>query len=295
MVSDTGSTSVRRDGVRRAFSTLGVVVVAAGAIFGADLFGVRERVLGSATPPSRPAAISPFVPVGSARGTETVLRSQPWWQRVRDLSGGATTTSAAFSIDARASQWRASWVCHTGRLLARLSAQSRPLINASCPASGTAYDTRSGRAQLQLSVGGPWELRVEQQVDVPLEEPPSPAITSPGTVAIRRGMFNRIDQTGTGQVILYRTASGDYLLRLTNFYVTPNVDLEIRLSPLLAPHSTRQFLSAPSVVVAPLDVTAGSLNFTVPRRVDPTRFRSVVIWCPLITSAYAAATLASAG
>jgi hypothetical protein len=33
------------------------------------------------------------------------------------------------------------------------------------------------------------------------------------------------------------------------------------------------------------------MNFLVPAGVDPSRYRSVVIWCPLITSAYAAATL----
>ncbi len=116
-------------------------------------------------------------------------------------------------------------------------------------------------------------------------------MTAPGTAVVRAGTFNRIDQTGTGRVAVYRTAAGGYAMRLTDFYVTPNVDLEIRLSPLKAPHSTRQFLATRSVLVAPLDVTTGSLNFIVPRGVDPTLYRSVVIWCPLITSAYAAATL----
>lgn len=33
------------------------------------------------------------------------------------------------------------------------------------------------------------------------------------------------------------------------------------------------------------------MNFAVPAEVDPAQYRSVVIWCPLIDSAYAAATL----
>ncbi|HSH59190.1 MAG TPA: hypothetical protein VK988_06010 [Acidimicrobiales bacterium] len=70
--------------------------------------------------------------------------------------------------------------------------------------------------------------------------------------------------------------------------MTPNVDLEIRLSPLEAPRSTAEFMSAPSALVAPLDVTAGSMNFAVPADVDPSQYRSVVIRCPLIDSAYAA-------
>jgi hypothetical protein len=60
---------------------------------------------------------------------------------------------------------------------------------------------------------------------------------------------------------------------------------------LRAPRSTRQYLSAPSKNVAALDITAGSMNFVLPAGVDPTRYRSVVIWCPIITSAYAAATI----
>ena len=43
-----------------------------------------------------------------------------------------------------------------------------------------------------------------------------------------------------------------------------------------------------SVWAAPLDVTTGSLNFTLPPDVNPARYRSVVVWCPIIDSAYAA-------
>jgi hypothetical protein len=96
---------------------------------------------------------------------------------------------------------------------------------------------------------------------------------------------------GTGTANVYRTADGTHLLRLDRFFVTANVDLELRLSPLEAPRSTEQYLSSPSVWVAPLDVTTGSLNFTLPADVDPSRYRSLVVWCPIINSAYAAATL----
>jgi hypothetical protein len=43
--------------------------------------------------------------------------------------------------------------------------------------------------------------------------------------------------------------------------------------------------------VAPLDITAGSTNLAVPDTVDPSQFRSVVIWCERLHSAYAAASL----
>jgi hypothetical protein len=275
---------------------VGVLLVVAAAIFGADAFGVRESVLGRATPAPRPVAVSPFVSVGTrAARPQSVLRSQPWWQRVRDLSGAATTTTTALKIDAGASQWRGAWSCRTGRLAVQVSAPPHPLLDAACPGTGTAYATQTGNAELRISASGPWTLKVDQQVDVPLEEPPLPAMSAPGATVVRRGTFYRIDQTGTGRLMVYRLATGAYALRLGSFYVSPNIDLEIRLSPLAAPHSTHQFLSTSSVVAAPLPITAGSLNFIVPRGVNPTRYRSVVIWCPLITSAYAAASLTSSG
>jgi hypothetical protein len=269
-----------------------VLVVIAAALVGANLFSVRDTVFGRATPAPRPAAVSPFVSVGpTTRHTETVLRSQPWWQGVRNLSGAAGASTAAFPIDTSASQWRAKWACRTGHLLVRASTQSNPLIDSRCPGGGSAYATRTGDTGLRISAGGAWTLRVDQQVDVPLEEPPLASMSAPGTVVAMNGSFQRIDQTGTGRVAVYRLANGSYALRLTNFYVTPNVDLQVRLSPLHAPRTTHQYLAARSAFVAPLDITAGSLNFPVPRGVEPTQYRSIVIWCPLVTSAYAFASL----
>jgi hypothetical protein len=37
------------------------------------------------------------------------------------------------------------------------------------------------------------------------------------------------------------------------------------------------------------------MNFHIPAGIDPTQYRSVVIWCPPIQNTYAAASLAPAG
>ncbi|MDQ6775005.1 MAG: hypothetical protein M3071_02030 [Actinomycetota bacterium] len=296
MDGEEGLEAGPRGQVRRGVSVLGVAAVAVVAIFAGDLFGVRESILGSATPAPRAVAVSPFVTVNSQAGhtIKSVLSSQPWWQGVQDLSGGSTTsTAAAFSIGSGVSQWRAKWTCQTGHLVAALSGQSRPLLDVGCPGTGTAYVTRTGAMSLRVSAGGPWTIRVAQEVDVPLVEPPLPAMTAPGSAVLATAKFYGIDQKSIGRVIVYRLASGRYALRLSDFYVSPNVDLQIRLDPLAAPHSTHQYLSTRSALVAPLNVTAGSLNFLVPPGLDPTRYRSVVIWCPLIVSAYAAASLAT--
>jgi hypothetical protein len=276
---------------------VGVVVVAAAAVIGGDLFGVRESLFGSATPAPRAVAVSPFVAINSSSGhqVKSVLSSQPWWQGVRDLSGATTTgTAAAFTIGSGASQWRVKWTCQAGQLVVGVSGQSHPLVNAGCPGTGTAYVTRTGQTGLHVTAGGQWTIRVAQEVDVPLVEPPLPAMSAPGAAAISAGSFYGIDQKSVGRITVYRLASRRYAMRLSNFYVSPNVDLELRFDPLRAPHSTHQYMATRSVLAAPLPVTAGSLNFLVPQGVDPTRYQSVVVWCPLIVSAYAAASLSPA-
>lgn len=279
---------------RRALTALGLLALAASAVFGGNFFGVRERFLGSETPEARPVAVGRDAlssKATTAPPKQTVLRSYPWWQGVRKLEGVGTMTTPTFMIDGGAVQWRLKWACQSGRLIVQAPNRPRPLVDAACPGTDTAYATSTGTLSLGVKADGPWQLQIEQQVEVPLEEPPLPAMTAPGTTPLTIGAFYRIDQVGSGGVTIYRLADGTYTLRLENFYVAPNVDLEIRLSPLAAPQTTDQFTSAPSATVTRLDVTAGSMNFAVPKEVDPRQYRSVVIWCPPLRSAYAAATL----
>lgn len=280
----------RTGAARSVLRVLGLLLLAAAAVVGGDLFGVREHLFGSATAEPRHAA-SGFVAIDSAKkGRKTVLRSQPWWQRVDDLKGDGER-SQPISIDSGAIQWRVTSRCSRGRLTVSEVGKTDPLVDSACPGKVSGSATGNGPKTLRVSGGGPWTVRVEQQIDVPLEQPPLPAMQAAGTDVAATGTFKRVDQAGKGHATFYRLASGNYALRFSDFYVAPNVDLEIRLSPLTAARSTRQFLSAPSELVAPLPITAGSLNFRLPRGLDPGRFRSVVIWCPPARSAYAAATL----
>lgn len=274
---------------------LGVLALLASAAFGANAFGVRERFLGSETPEARPAAAGRTADAprsgAAAPPVTSVLRSQPWWQVVTTLEGDGTR-AAPVTIAPGAIQWRVTWECDTGRLLVRVPGRPKPLIDGQCPRGETAYATRSGTTRLQVTADGPWRMKVEQQVDVPLVEPPMPEMTAPGSRVVAKGAFYRMDQTGNGTITVYRLADGRHALRLDDFYTTPNIDLEIRFHPLVAPKTTADYLSVPaSDKVAPLDVTTGEMNFVVPAGIDPLAYRSVVIWCPLINSAYSAATL----
>ncbi|MDP8932266.1 MAG: DM13 domain-containing protein [Actinomycetota bacterium] len=221
------------------------------------------------------------------------MRSYPWWQKVDTLQGVGAATRPV-TITEGAIQWRVKWSCEQGRLVVEAPAQRRRLVDGPCPGSDVGYSTQPGHISLEIGAEGPWQLQVEQQIDVPLVEPPLPAMTAPGTVQVASGSFYNLDQTGRGRVNIYRLADGSHALRLEEFFVTPNVDLEVRLSPLPAPRNTAEYMSAPSALIARLDATAGSMNFGVPPEVDPAVYRSVVIWCPPVLSAYAAATLTPA-
>jgi len=282
-----------------------LVALVAGAIVGARaalagerawLVGgtVRDRLLGSATPDPAPPVTSRVAGPATedaAAAPATALRSEPWWQDVTSLDGTATTTSSPFEIGRDAIQWRVRWSCPTGHLMVRVPDQARPVVDADCGKGGTGYATRTGPLRLDVTAIGAWHLDVQQQIDTPLIEPSTPAMTAAGSTTVGTGSFYNIDKTGTGTVTIYHQVDGRYSLRLDDFFVSPNVDLQLRLSTLGAPHSSQEFNGAPSELVQTMDVTAGSLNYALPDGLDPTRFRSVVIWCPPVTSAYAAATL----
>jgi hypothetical protein len=283
----------------RTLGWVGVVVIAASAVISSNVFDVRDGMFGTATPnAAAPAAgrvagaVDPGA--GALPAAPTSLRSQPWWQDVRTLDGAGTTTAPAFTIADGAVQWRITWTCQSGRLQVRSPRQSRPVVDGACGAGGVGYGVGSGPVALQVTADGPWRFQIAQQLDTPLVEPPSPAMTAPGASKVAAGSFYDIDKTGIGRVTLYRQADGAYAFRLEDFFVSPTADLELRLSGLEAPRSSEEFMRSPSEQIVRLDVTAGSMNYPVPAGIDPTRFRSVVVWCAPINSAYAAATLGAA-
>lgn len=298
MSDDTTTTSRQPDPrLRRTGVGLALAALVASAVYGGNFFGIRTQLLGLPTPEAPAtsrvvggATASPET-AGGSTPEATLLRSQPWWQSVDSFDGATGTAAPSVAIDDTAVQWRVEYSCQAGRLVVQAPALQEPLVDASCPADDVAYATRTGALDLEVTAGGPWRLQVDQQVEVPLEEPPLPAMQAPGARRLTSGTFYDIDQSGRGRVIIYRLPDGGHALRLDGFFVTPNVDLEVRLSPLERPETTEAFRNAPSVIAAGLDATAGSMNFRIPEDIDPTEYESVVIWCPPVLSAYAAASL----
>lgn len=226
-----------------------------------------------------------------------MLASEPWWQGVTTLQG-ASSERPTITIGNGAIQWRATWSCsQPGHLTMELPRGTgiavKPLIDAGCPGQGIAYGTRTGAIPLQVTATGPWQVRVEQQLDVPVTDPPLPAMVAPGATTVSTGSFYDLDKTGHGKATLYRLADGSHAIRLENFYVTPNSELELRFSSQAAPHTDDDITRGEVASVAALPVTAGSLNFPVPASVDPAKYRSLVVWCLQVQTAYSAATLAA--
>lgn len=284
---------------RRLVGWLGVAVLAATAVVGSNAFAVRDHLLGTATPNAAPPALGRAAGGPTAGGqtqstvaaAPTSLRSEPWWQDVTVLEGTGTATSAPFTITPGVLQWRVKWSCQSGHLLVRAPKQTRPVVDGACPGGTDGYSVQTGPLTVQVTADGPWRLEVAQQIDAPLVEPLLPAMTAAGAAPVAAGAFYNIDKTGMGKVTVYRQADGRYALRLDDFFVSPTTDLELRLSTLDAPHSSQEVISASSALAVVMDVTAGSFNIAVPAGVDPTKFRSVVLWCSPVSSAYAAASL----
>lgn len=282
---------------RQILTWLGLLALVASAILGSNMFSLRDRLFGTATPDAAAPAASRVAGTptqDTVAAAPTSLRSSPWWQDLTTLDGTGTTTSSSFTIAAGALQWRVKWTCDTGHLVVRVPRQAKAVVDGMCPQGAEGYSVQKGQMAVQVTADGPWHLQIAQQVDVPLVEPALPTMTAAGATTVGTGTFYNIDKTGTGKVTVYHQADGRFSARLENFFVSPNVDLELRLSTLEAPHSSQEFSAASSEVVATMDVTAGSVNYTFPEGVDPGRYKSVVVWCPPIRSAYAAATLGTA-
>jgi hypothetical protein len=222
-------------------------------------------------------------------------KSQPYWVPLGSFDGTGNTTTKSFTVDAGALQWRIAWHCD-GAPFTVVSVSSagqesrRKLADAlTCPTDGQGFSTDKGAQTLKVTTGGAWKITVEQQVDVPLVEP-APANLAAAKVLGTATVYN-VDKEGEGTAKIYDVGNGTRILRLENFFVTVNSDLEIRLSELTAPKSTPEVEKAAFKVVAPLKATVGSMNYEVPKDIDISKYRSIVIWCEITRNAYAAATI----
>ena len=237
------------------------------------------------------AAASP----AASSATDEARRSQPYWVPVTSFSGSGNTTTETVSIDSGALQWRLSWRCQSAPFTVVSVDGSgkespRKLAYAlSCPKEAEGFSAEKGTQTLRVTTAGEWSVDVAQQVDTALIEPLTPAMSSAQIVAT--ASMREVDREAEGRATIYRLGDGTRVLRLDDFFVARNSDLEIRLSAAAAPKTTDEIAAAPFRIVAPLKATVGSMNYEIPKDLDLDQFQSLVIWCEVTRNAYAAADL----
>jgi hypothetical protein len=124
------------------------------------------------------------------------------------------------------------------------------------------------------------------------EDPSVTGVATAGTV-IARGTFGEVDaiHKGEGQVRLLRLPDGQYSLRFEGFRVTNGPDLYVYLSGHPAPRSSSQLHEIVDLEVATLKGNVGDQTYELPAGFDPTRFRSVVVYCKRFTTVFSTAEL----
>lgn len=270
-----------------------VLVLGLSAAYSANFAGFRDAL----PPPSTFVAAGPIdrdPTTTSGRNGGNSLRSFPWWAPVAEFSGTGPTKTDGFTIDNFALQWRVKTSCESGSL--RVSALQpngsslpMPLSEPDCPGDAIGLSVDRGEIALDVEADAAWKIVVEEQVDVPLVEAPTPEMTS-GKVIAQAEIYS-MERRGSGTVSVYRLEDGSTMVRLEDFFVSPNVDLELDVSASSHPETTAEFTSADRARVALMPVTTGSINFDVPEDIDMRDWKSIVIYCEPLDIAYAAAPL----
>jgi hypothetical protein len=217
-------------------------------------------------------------------------RAEARWERVTTLSGKGSADKS-FAIEKGAIQWRAKWLCRSGRFemsIGRGDANGKTVADRACPDTGKQVQTGDGQGMVHIKASGAWRVVVEQQVDTALKEPPLKQMTKETLLA--RGRFYRIQKRGEGSISLFRLPNGRLALRYTKFYTAPSPGLEVWLSTSNKPHSTLDARRASHVNAGGMRSTFGSYNEILPARANAEQIRSVIIWCPTVMIAFGAAS-----
>ncbi len=235
----------------------------------------------------------PFAAIPKRTTTAPANEASPRWEQIAELRGSGAATKMV-QVSSGALRWRTRAHCGSGRLTVTVTPAPRSgPASAAEPCSGGKDIIWSGTGSQRLAVqaSGSWRLTVEQEVTTPLHEAPLPAMRSSGAQVLGRGGFYSIERKGQGSAVLYRLSDGRLALRLNRFATDPNTDLFVWLSEAPRPKTTAQAFKSKHTVLSALKSTLGDQNYVLPRGLDASTIRSVVVWCNPVQIAYAAASL----
>jgi hypothetical protein len=116
--------------------------------------------------------------------------------------------------------------------------------------------------------------------------PPTSAPTPFEASTVATGKFSGTDDFhfGHGTASIVEIEPGRYHLRLADFSVRNGPDLFVYLSP------DADGYVDDALELGKLKATDGSFGYDLPDGVDPTRFRSALIWCKQFSHLFAVAT-----
>jgi electron transfer DM13 len=132
-------------------------------------------------------------------------------------------------------------------------------------------------------------------VPVPSAAPVAPSRpAAPRPVTVASGRLISHEHATSGSVRLIRLADRSYVLRLENLDTSDGPDVHVWLTdaPVL-PGSAgwRVFDDGAHLDLGTLKGNHGSQNYPVPAGVDPSRYRSVSLWCDRFNVSFGAAAL----
>jgi hypothetical protein len=120
----------------------------------------------------------------------------------------------------------------------------------------------------------------------PTDSPAAPSTPAPFVAStVKSGEFRGTDDFhfGSGTASIVEVEPGRFHLRLAGFSVRNGPDLFVYLSP------DRDDYTDDSVELGKLKATDGSFGYELPDGVDPSRFRSALVWCKQFSHLFAVA------
>src|SRR5919112_286578 len=124
---------------------------------------------------------------------------------------------------------------------------------------------------------------------MPTERPPDPSTAAP--VRVSFGDFHGVSHPGTGSAAVYRQDDGSYVLRLENLDIFNGPDLYVYAVAADDANDNDAVLEAGVFNLGGLKGEQGKQKYGLPAGFDPSRYRSISVWCQRFSVNFATAPL----
>lgn len=138
---------------------------------------------------------------------------------------------------------------------------------------------------------GPQKLFLDERVDEALPTTDGVGRGNPSaTEVLAAGSFESLAHHAAGAAKLIRSQDGSTLLRFENFEVENGPDLRVYLSEAPADGDEARLVEQ-FIDLGGLKGNIGNQNYALPGDVDPSNYRSAVVWCRRFSVGFAVARL----